>query len=154
MTDGRLIRYTYDAAGTKLTKEVVDGKTTRTDYIGDVIYEDYQRQFIHHPEGRFLFASPAGGAAGGTEPTTQYFLKDHLGNNRLTIGEPQTYTYTATDSYFDTNHYNSSGGYTHTTLPYGGKNVNRSPMSNTDYQTRRTRASIYYMNMQVKKILR
>ncbi|WP_345261740.1 RHS repeat-associated core domain-containing protein, partial [Marivirga lumbricoides] len=58
------------------------------------------------------------------------------------------------DSYFDTDHYNSSGGYTHTTLPYGGKNVNRSPMSNTDYQTRRTRASIYYMNIQVNKVLR
>ncbi len=58
------------------------------------------------------------------------------------------------DSYFETDHSNSSGNYTHTTLPFGGKNVNRSPMTNTDYQNRRTRASIYYMNMQVKRLLK
>jgi len=84
------IQYTYDAAGTKLRKTVIDNTngtqaTTVTTYIGGFIYEQKDNapqhlQFILHEEGRIRpNASQAGGFA------YDYFIKDHLGNVRTTL---------------------------------------------------------------------
>ena len=55
MGDRGAIRYTYDAAGIKLRKEVQEGDVTRTtDYSGPFVYEDGELQFIQHPEGRIV----------------------------------------------------------------------------------------------------
>jgi hypothetical protein len=101
--------------------------TTRTDVYGDPIKDPNNPNY--NPN-----------ATGETVDIVNGF-RSQLGWNRR-------------DSYFETKHYDSSGNYTHTTLPFGGKNVRLSPMTNTDYQNRRTRASIYYMNDQVKRILK
>ncbi len=79
------ISYIYDATGRKLAKTVVDqtvspNKTTRTDYMGPVIYDNDALQLISHEEGRIR---PL--AAGGF--TYDYFMKDHLGNVRIVLAE-------------------------------------------------------------------
>ncbi|WP_332732082.1 RHS repeat-associated core domain-containing protein [Flavihumibacter sp.] len=99
------ITYTYDAAGTKLSKVTVDvsttGKTitTTTNYIGGMVFEsrttspidanqpDYTHrlQFIAHEEGRVRF-TPLSGAV-PARFSYDYFLKDHLGNTRMVLTE-------------------------------------------------------------------
>ena len=50
------IRYTYDAAGIKVRKEVMHGDTLRvTDYVGPYVYEDGELQLVQHSEGRIVF---------------------------------------------------------------------------------------------------
>ncbi|MEO1054318.1 MAG: DUF6443 domain-containing protein [Bacteroidota bacterium] len=91
--DGASIRYYYDAAGIKLTQEVYDASNTltkRTDYVGELIYENDTLKIIQHEEGRVL-----------ADPTQdfeyQYNITDHLGNVRLTFTSvPQTTEYLAT----------------------------------------------------------
>ena len=51
------------------------------DYLGDVQYEDDVLQFLATGEGRVLYDNT------GDTYTYQYFLKDHLGNNRITVQE-------------------------------------------------------------------
>ncbi len=99
------ITYTYDAAGTKLSKVTVDlstpGKTitTTTNYMGGMVFEsrttspvdanqpDYTHrlQFIAHEEGRVRF-TPLSGAV-PAKLHYDYFLKDHLGNTRMVLTE-------------------------------------------------------------------
>ncbi|WP_164714155.1 DUF6443 domain-containing protein [Chitinophaga rhizosphaerae] len=79
------ISYIYDATGRKLAKTVLDqtvtpNKTTRTEYMGAVIYDNDALQLIGHEEGRIR---PL--AAGGF--TYDYFMKDHLGNVRIVLAE-------------------------------------------------------------------
>ena len=94
--NGNEILYTYDAAGTKLRKEVredVEGTVikTVTDYMSGVQYtiDDYQganettrRDFVMTPEGR---ATTEDGAAVSTAYNYEYNLTDHLGNVRATF---------------------------------------------------------------------
>ncbi len=104
-----IITYTYDAAGTKLQKQVVDyseaGRTitTTTKYIGGSVYEsrtispadplrkDYTDvlQFIAHEEGRIRYL-PLDSNRCPIFPNRlyyDYFLKDHLGNVRMVLTE-------------------------------------------------------------------
>ena len=85
------IRYTYDAAGTKLRQQVIpsDGSPTKTtDYVQGFHYEDNQLTFIQHEEGRLIVKD---GLA------YHYDLKDHLGNTRVTFSNiPVTTTAQAT----------------------------------------------------------
>ncbi|MBO9205245.1 MULTISPECIES: RHS repeat domain-containing protein [Niastella] len=99
------ITYTYDAAGNKLIKAVLDksvvGKTiaTTTSYVGGMAYEskstnpadpnDYidRLQLISHEEGRIRF-TPASGTA-SAQVNYDYFIKDHLGNVRAVLTEEQ-----------------------------------------------------------------
>jgi len=77
---GELIKYTYDAAGRKLTQQVYNASgtlTKTTEYDGEFIYQNDTLQFINHAEGRVVMKT-------GT-PEYQYHLKDHLGNVRLTF---------------------------------------------------------------------
>jgi RHS repeat-associated protein len=92
---GEKIKYTYDATGRKLAREIygTNGSTLVkvTDYIGEMVYEGVTPvlRSIQHAEGRIL---PSGA---GWE--YQYYLKDHLGNVRVTFTtKPQTATTVAT----------------------------------------------------------
>jgi hypothetical protein len=94
-----VIYYTYDAAGNKLQKKVVENdKQTRTDYINGFIYQNDTLQFTGHEEGRIRYAKQYY-LNGDSAYTFQwdYFLKDHLGNIRVVLTEQQdTAKYMAT----------------------------------------------------------
>jgi len=86
----------YTAAGTKLKKQTKINNTpvTTTDYIGSFVYEDegtFELRYILTPEGRVI-ANPDGTFE------YQYFLKDHLGNTRVTF--TQTGEVIQEDSYY------------------------------------------------------
>jgi RHS repeat-associated protein len=77
------ITYTYDAAGNKLRKQTVEGsKTTTTLYGGNIVYENDTLQFISHEEGRTRINN--------NNYVFDYYLKDHLGNVRMTITDDNT----------------------------------------------------------------
>ena len=108
------ITYTYDAAGNKLKKVTLENPvaangnktiTTTTNYINGLVYEskttvpvdpnnpDYTDvlQFIPQEEGRIRF-KPAVLNSSGVVITPasfqyDYFIKDHLGNVRMTLTE-------------------------------------------------------------------
>ncbi|MDD2279978.1 MAG: RHS repeat-associated core domain-containing protein, partial [Bacteroidales bacterium] len=75
------ISYLYSAAGQKLHKATHIDFTpaTTTDYVGSFIYQDGLLQSILTPEGRVV--------VDGSNYEYQYFLKDHLGNTRITFNE-------------------------------------------------------------------
>ena len=82
MTGKGTISFTYDAAGNKLQKLVVDntnGTTTTTQYLGGLIYQNDVLQYIAQEEGRIRINANNNGFI------FDYFLKDHLGNTRMTI---------------------------------------------------------------------
>jgi RHS repeat-associated protein len=79
-----IIRYYYDATGSKLQKRTLDntispGRTTVTNYIGGAVYQNDTLQFFGTLEGR-VRANEA-----STGWLYDYFLKDHLGNTRMMI---------------------------------------------------------------------
>ncbi|HTJ48152.1 MAG TPA: hypothetical protein VL443_01780 [Cyclobacteriaceae bacterium] len=81
---GDYIKYSYSASGKKLKQEVYDGANAlkkKTDYVGDFFYENDTLKFINHEEGRVVVT--------GSESEYQYYLKDHLGNVRLTFTSKQ-----------------------------------------------------------------
>jgi RHS repeat-associated protein len=71
--NGGNIKYTYDATGTKLRKQVGN---SITDYAGNYVYKNGDLEFFNTPEG---YATPNG--LNGFDYIYQY--KDHLGNVRL-----------------------------------------------------------------------
>ena len=73
------ISYLYSATGQKLHKATHIDFTpaTTTDYVGSFIYHDDQLQSILTQEGRVV--------VNGSSYEYQYFLKDHLGNTRVTF---------------------------------------------------------------------
>ncbi len=75
------IDYLYSAVGQKLQKATRINSTpaTTTDYIGSFIYQDGLLQAILTAEGRVV--------VDGSSYEYQYFLKDHLGNTRITFNE-------------------------------------------------------------------
>ncbi len=100
--NGNVIRYTYDATGTKLKKEVTEaGKTAATYYLNGIQYHTMhqgqapiQLDFIASAEGRIIPFVPMQVEPCATVNTTnlqagawvyQYNLTDHLGNTRLTL---------------------------------------------------------------------
>jgi RHS repeat-associated protein len=80
---GEKVKYIYDATGRKLAQEVYGTNGTTlvkvTDYIGEMVYEGATPvlKFIQHAEGRVL--------PDGSGWEYQYYLKDHLGNVRVTF---------------------------------------------------------------------
>ena len=83
--NNKKILYTYDAEGLKLRKQVIDGGTvTTTDYVGDFIYENNELVQFAHEEGRVRKDDGA--------LHYDYFVKDHLGNTRLTLTEQNEVT--------------------------------------------------------------
>ena len=80
-TSNRSITYAYDAAGIKLSKTTNNnGNLTTTDYASGFIYENNQLQHFAHEEGR-VRKNDSG------ELVYDYFIKDHLGNTRVTLTE-------------------------------------------------------------------
>ena len=78
------ITYLYDAAGSKLSKTVAEtGQPAKTTtYICNMVVENGTLQFVVTTEGRLR---PAQGTW-----VADYFLKDHLGNVRMTITDDAT----------------------------------------------------------------
>lgn len=93
------VKYIYDAAGRKLAQEVYNTSGTlvkTTDYIGEMVYENNVLKLLQHSEGRVL--------PDGANWEYQYFLKDHLGNVRITFtAKTQTATNYTTDFEASTN---------------------------------------------------
>jgi RHS repeat-associated protein len=88
-TSGDYVIYQYDGTGRKLRQSVFNSSNTltkQTDYAGDFVYEGNVLQFVNHPEGRVVKT--------GSSWQYQFFLKDHLGNVRMTIA-PKTDVYAA-----------------------------------------------------------
>ncbi|MEZ4686762.1 MAG: hypothetical protein R3B47_12060 [Bacteroidia bacterium] len=107
----QLIRYYYDATGTKLRQSVTfdyfNGETTQTvtdhtDYIAGFHFTKRDNQsrsldFFTFEEGRVMHNTTTG------ELHYQYDLKDHLGNSRASFREDpssQALQLTQTDSYY------------------------------------------------------
>jgi RHS repeat-associated protein len=76
------INYLYDAIGTKLRKQTKINNTpeTTTDYIGSFVYEDDELKYLLTGEGRVMVNND------GTFEY-HYFIKDHLGNTRITFND-------------------------------------------------------------------
>ena len=78
--NGNTSTYTYDASGIKHGHyDALNNKTTK--YIGNFVYKDGELSYILTSEGRIMV---------NTAYHTyqyQYFLKDHLGNTRVTLDE-------------------------------------------------------------------
>jgi RHS repeat-associated protein len=100
------ITYYYDAVGIKLEKIVYDNatnSTTSTYYAGGIVYQSTSSaptialQFIAQEEGRIRQTSNGS----TTYFAYDYFLKDHLGNVRMTI----TDDYAMSDPIVDVTHY-------------------------------------------------
>lgn len=90
--DGTEVRYSYDAAGNRLTKAIVSGdnqEIARVDYVGLVEYLDDEVNQVFTDEGRAYRQNDA--------YHYEYFLTDHQGNNRVAFGNlPERNIYTAT----------------------------------------------------------
>ncbi|MCG8384204.1 MAG: hypothetical protein MJA30_01585, partial [Cytophagales bacterium] len=90
------ITYLYDATGIKLAQAVYNTShelIKKTEYVGEFIYESEgtpstELAFIHHDEGRIV-PNPVGDGY-----DYEYYLKDHLGNTRVTFTtKPKTHTF-------------------------------------------------------------
>ncbi len=86
------IEYAYDALGTLLSKEIMDGDNqtiSKVDYVGAIEYLDGGLNQIFFDEGRVYVQNG--------EYHYEYFIKDHQGNNRVAFGDlPERNVYTAT----------------------------------------------------------
>ena len=109
--NGGTIRYTYSAAGEKLKAEYTmtsDSIIKTTDYCGNLIYEQGRPKMLLVDGGYVTFNDNAnsndslsfGEGWGGA--SYHYYLTDHLGNNRVVVGE--------NDSIEQVNHYYPYGG--------------------------------------------
>ncbi|MBT1699193.1 RHS repeat-associated core domain-containing protein [Fulvivirgaceae bacterium PWU4] len=92
VTDKGEVHYSYDALGTRLSKTVVDstGAITTRHYVKGIEYnENGQIEHFSTEEGRVVMKTSV--------PEYQYYLKDHLGNIRVTFtSAPETFSATAT----------------------------------------------------------
>ncbi|HQQ98475.1 MAG TPA: DUF6443 domain-containing protein, partial [Cyclobacteriaceae bacterium] len=90
-SDGRVMVYTYDAAGTKLKMALTVGTTTTTtDYVNSFVYTNNVLTFFSSPEGRVI--------KNGTTYEYQYAITDHQGNTRMIFSSvtPAAANYIAT----------------------------------------------------------
>jgi len=71
--------YSYDAAGSKLTKTL---GSAVTEYVDGIQYENGVLKFIQTEEGRIL--------PNGSSYIYEYFLEDHLGNTRAVVDQSGT----------------------------------------------------------------
>jgi RHS repeat-associated protein len=90
-SDGRVMVYTYDAAGSKLKMALTVGTTTTTtDYVNSFVYTNNVLTFFSSPEGRVV--------KNGTAYEYQYAIADHQGNTRMIFSSvtPAAANYIAT----------------------------------------------------------
>jgi len=80
-SDGRKIKYSYGASGMRLRKEVFSTSSSSpikiTDYVDGFVYENGALSHFAMAEGRIR--------PNGTSFTYEYFIKDHLGNVRISF---------------------------------------------------------------------
>jgi len=74
--------YAYDAVGSKLQQQVFAGSTleSTTDYIGKAVFKNGTLDYLMHEEGRVAFEYGS--------PVYEFFIKDHLGNVRQVLRDP------------------------------------------------------------------
>ncbi len=107
-SSGEYVKYIYNAAGVKLSQQVYNASNQlqkHSDYLGEFFYENDTLKFVNHEEGRIVMTE--------ANPEYQYFLKDHLGNNRITFttkNEPETFDATL-DTGKETEEQNRFGAY-------------------------------------------
>jgi len=81
LTPSQKIVYLYNALGNKLKKTFIDGQSTMvTDYVSNMIYADGVLAMVMTEEGRMVPLAGGGYRA-------EYYLKDHLGNNRVLFSD-------------------------------------------------------------------
>ena len=103
-TNGNSIKFFYSAEGEKLrTVYTIGGTTTQNDYCSNIVYESGNQKYLLNQEGYYDLV------AGGYH----YYLKDHLGNNRVIINQ--------SGAVQQTNYY----------YPYGGTFASSTNGSNT-----------------------
>ena len=103
-TNGNSTKFFYSAEGEKLRAvHTTGGTTTQVDYCGNIVYEEGYQKYLLNQEGYYDLA------AGGYH----YYLKDHLGNNRVVISH--------SGAVEQTTHY----------YPYGGTFASTTNGSNT-----------------------
>ncbi len=111
-TNGNSTKFFYSAEGEKRRAvHTTGGTTTQVDYCGNIVYEAGVQKYLLHDEGYYDLA-------GGSY---HYYLKDHLGNNRVVISQ--------NGSVEQTTHYYPYGGtFASTTTgqpyKYNGKEYN------------------------------
>ena len=71
------VRYQYDALGKKLKKTV--NNSINTHYCGEIIYSDNDMLYAANGEGQIV--------KDGSVHRYEYFMKDHLGNIRMTYSD-------------------------------------------------------------------
>ena len=79
--DCKILEFTYDASGAKLSKKVRDGNkiVSQHDYIGGIEYQNGEIEAMYHDEGRVYFEE---GIA-----RYEYSITDHLGNTRVVFSD-------------------------------------------------------------------
>jgi RHS repeat-associated protein len=100
-TNKGMIRYVYDADGTKWQKIVTDSTLTpigrdTTTYIGGFIYKNDTLQYMAQEEGRVRpkqIDSTQGWGASNLQWIYDYYEKDHLGDVRMTLTEEKDTAY-------------------------------------------------------------
>ena len=92
-TNNRSATYVYDATGKKLRVAYINPNST-TDYCGNMIYEGSTLKQVLIDGGYVTFS--------GSTPVYHYYLKDHLGNNRVVCS--------ASGTVEQINHYYPFGG--------------------------------------------
>ena len=116
-SDGRMAEYVYSAAGEKLSTTYTNGSTTTSNlYCGNLIYENNVLKQILVDGGYITFS--------GSTPQYHFYLKDHLGNNRVVAS--------ANGTVEQVNHYYPYGGLfgestngDHQRFKYNGKELDR-----------------------------
>jgi RHS repeat-associated protein len=111
------IEYIYSANGQKLQKKAPNNEITR--YSGNFIYEGTSLKQVLHGEGYIDM--------NGT-PTYHYYLKDHLGNNRMVVNQSGTVVQ-QTDYYPFGMTFNKSGSSDNKYL-YNGKELQEDAIGN------------------------
>ena len=105
-TNGNSIKFFYSAEGEKLRAvHTTGGTTTQVDYCGNIVYEAGIQKYLLNDEGYYDLGN------GGYH----YYLKDHLGNNRVVINQ--------SGAVQQTNHYYPYGG----TFAYTSTAANNQP---------------------------
>jgi len=80
ITGGGRIEYMYDASGTRIRKTVFNSSGTVINQL------DYMDGFVYNTNALAYFATAEGKVnVSGTNYTYEYFLKDHLGNTRISF---------------------------------------------------------------------
>ena len=128
LSNGRTIRWIYDAAGVKLTKSTIDGagNTTEKQYIGGIEYikggSSYTVEAIYHNEGRLILKEEV------TEKENpyqyEYTMTDHLGNARVTFADLDGNGVVNETEILQTNHYYPFG------MVMEGNQVNQQGITN------------------------